>query len=318
MKIDIVTGCDGGFAPHLAVMLLSLADANPGHTFSIFILWNGTSAEKDKLSQILARTPFAVHLVDINYDSLAGLTLIDANFFTKMTYARLLIGDLLPREIDRILYLDGDILVRGDIGELWTADLGGKTLGAVADLPRYPFNSTLGLPPEAPYFNAGVLLIDLRRWRELKIGERALTFAREHQDRLQWQDQCALNFTLHDDWATLDRAWNFQSLDLGRFVNGHMRFGATDWRRLAAARLVHFNGPSKPWHYLNDHPLKSEYLRYRSRTPWPLRRFDDRHLRTIVGKFVLRYAPGLLTAYGGLRKLMGRCETHVVPQDAGG
>ncbi len=107
MKIDIVTGCDGGFAPHLAVMLLSLADTNPRHAFSIFILWNGTSAEKDKLSQVLARTPFAVYLIDINYESLAGLTLIDASFFTKMTYARLLISDLLPREIDRILYLDG-------------------------------------------------------------------------------------------------------------------------------------------------------------------------------------------------------------------
>jgi lipopolysaccharide biosynthesis glycosyltransferase len=317
MRIDIVTGCDGEFAQHLAAMLLSLADTNPQHSFSIFILWNGTAAEKEKLSQVVASTPFAVFFVEINYDSLAGLMLIGTTF-TKMTYARLLISDLLPREIDRILYLDGDILVRGDIGELWTTDLGGKTLGAVADLPRYPFNHTLGLPPEAPYFNAGVLLIDLRRWRELKIGERALTFAREHQDRLRWQDQCALNFVLHDDWVALDRAWNFQSLDIGRFVSGYMRFGATDWRRLATARVVHFNGPSKPWHYLNEHPLKSEYLRYRSRTPWPLRRFEDRHPRSIVGKFVLRYAPGLLTAYASLQKLIGRAERDVAPQDASG
>jgi len=316
MKIDIVTGCDDGFAQHLAAMLLSLADTNPRHGFTIFIVWSGTSAEKDKLSQGLASTPFSFAFIEVGDDAFAGLS-ATLNI-TKMTYSRLLIGDLLPREIPRILYLDGDIIVRGDIGELWTTDLRDKTLGAVADLPRYPFNRTLGLPPEAPYFKAGVLLIDLERWRELKIGERALTFAREHQDRLRWWDQCALNFVLQDDWVALDRGWNFQSLDIGRFVNGYMRFGATDWRRLAAARLVHFNGPSKPWHYLNDHPLKSEYLGYRSRTPWPLRRFEDRHPRTIIGKFVLRYAPGLLTAYGSLQKLIGRAERDVAPQDASG
>src|SRR3984893_6204244 len=302
MKIAIVAGCDGGFAPHLAAMLLSLADTNPQHDFSIFILWGGASADKEKLSQVLARIPFAFSFIDIRDEALGDL-MVSVNV-TKMTYARLLMGDLLASEIDRIIYLDGDIVVRGDLSELWTMDLRGKTLGAVVDLPHYPFNRLLGLPDEAPYFNAGVLLIDLRRWRDLKIGERALTFAREHQDRIHWWDQCALNFVLHNDWVALDRVWNFQSLDIGQFVNGLMRFGAIDRRALAAARLVHFNGPSKPWHYLNDHPLKGEYLRYRNGTPWPLRQFEDRHPRNIARKFVLRYAPALLTAYGSLRKFV--------------
>jgi len=306
MKMDVIAACDADFAQHLAVMFLSLADTNPRHTFSVFVLWSGSSREKDKLREVLTGTPFEFSFIDV---SDAGLSdLVVGGYFTTMTYARLLMGNLLPLEFDRILYLDGDILARGDISELWTADLQGKTLGAVIDLPRYPFNRNLGLPADALYFNAGVLLIDLRRWRERKIGERALTFAREHPDRLRWSDQCALNFVLHDDWTVLDRIWNFQSMDVAHVVNGHLRFDNVDPKRLANARLVHFNGSSKPWHYLNDHPFKGEYLHYRARTPWPFHDFGDRHPRNIARKYLLRYAPMLMAAYGGLRKSVGRSD----------
>src|SRR5262249_26051824 len=198
--------------------------------------------------------PFAHSMIKVQEDALNDLA--GGVHFTVMTYARLLIGDLLPREIDRVLYLDGDILVRGDIGELWTTDLRDRTLGAVVDLPPYPYNRRLGLPDDTSYFNAGVLLIDLRRWRQLRVGERALSFAREHPERLAWADQCALNLVLHDDWRALDRVWNLQSMDVARLVNGHMRFDTVDPGQLRAARLVHFNGRSKPWHYLNDPPFK--------------------------------------------------------------
>ncbi len=303
MNIATVAACDPGFAQHLAVMLLSLADANPRHDISVFVLWNGPSDEEDKLHEVLQNTPFESSIVDVGEGALDDLA--DGVNFTVTTYARLLIDELLPRDLDRVLYLDGDILVRGDIGDLWMTDLRGRTVGAVMDLPRYPFNGKLGLPVEAAYFNAGVLVIDLERWRRLKIGERALALAREHPERLTWADQCALNLVLHDDWTALDRVWNFQSMDVACLVNGHMRFNAVDPGRLAAVRLVHFNGRSKPWHYLNDHPFKPDYLRYRSRTPWPLVQFEDRHPRNIARKYLLRYAPGLLTAYGDLRRRAG-------------
>jgi lipopolysaccharide biosynthesis glycosyltransferase len=136
MKMDIIAGCDADFAQHLAVMLLSLADTNPQHSFSVFVLWNGASSEKEKLRGVLAGTPFEFSLIDVSDAPFSDLAV--TGDITTMTYARLLVGDLLPREIDRILYLDGDILVRGDVGALWTTDLQGKTIGAVVDLPSIP------------------------------------------------------------------------------------------------------------------------------------------------------------------------------------
>ncbi len=151
MKMEIIAGCDADFARHLAVMLLSLAATNPQHSFSVFVLWNGASSEKEKLRGVLAGTPFEFSLIDVSDAPFSDLAV--TGDITTMTYARLLVGDLLPREIDRILYLDGDILVRGDVGELWTHRIfGAWTIGAVVDLPRYSLNQTLGLRADALYF----------------------------------------------------------------------------------------------------------------------------------------------------------------------
>ena len=147
MKIDIVTGCDSDFAQHLAVMLLSLADTDFGHSFSVFVLWSGTPAEQQKLQEVAAPTPVRVHFIEIKRETLADLVL-RPNFF-GMIYARLLMSDLLQRELDKILYLDSDILVHGDIDKLWATDLSGKTAGAVVDLPQYRYNRLLGLSDNA-------------------------------------------------------------------------------------------------------------------------------------------------------------------------
>src|SRR5258708_39973483 len=95
MKIDIVSGCDAHFAQHLAVMLLSLADTNPQHSFSVFVLWSGSSSEKDKLREVLAGTPFEFSLIEV---SNAGLSdLVVTGDITTMTYARLLMGNQIGR-----------------------------------------------------------------------------------------------------------------------------------------------------------------------------------------------------------------------------
>lgn len=210
---------------------------------------------------------------------------------SRVTFARLLIGRFLPPDIDRVLYFDSDLIVRGDLKELWDHDLAGKTIGAIRDVVPYPNNSVLGLPPGAPYFNAGVMLIDLLRWRELEIGQRALDFACQHPDRILHWDQCALNLILCGDWVMLDPKWNFQTKEVGGRRNGYMHFKKMRSHVRDAVRIVHFTGLSKPWHYENYHPIKEEYLKYRRCTPWPLDRFEDRYPWNIMRRFLHRPRP---------------------------
>ncbi len=300
--MNIVCACDAGYIPHLATMLLSLVENNERHRIRVFVLCDGVLPGREKLAALLRGHRAQLSFISIEAGLLQSL-FVNAHI-GKTTYARLLIGELLPPEIDRLLYLDCDLIVRGDLGGLWNTDLAGKSIGAVPEITRYSWHSRLGLPPDSPYFNGGVMLVDLRRWREMDIGRRALGFAREHPDRLQWWDQCALNLILHDDWLPLDPIWNFQSMEVGVIDHGMIRFRRLSPSIRAAIRVVHFTTGSKPWHYMNCHPLKGEYLEYRHRTPWPLDTFEDRYPDNMIRRFLHRHLPALLPLYRAARKII--------------
>ncbi|MGW3166877.1 glycosyltransferase [Streptomyces sp. NPDC001142] len=186
-------------------------------------------------------------------------------WWTSANLRRLQLADVVSPEVDRILYLDSDLIVLGDITELYDADLGGRPLGAV-DAGRRPrhWADLLALtgPPRAeppPYFNAGVLLIDLAAWREQGLSERAVEFYQQNADPCRSLDQDVLNVLFENGWAAIDPKWN-------RLVQHHPDdpFGLQKMDHLAAPDgIVHFGGRVKPWH--DDYPstpLRSIYRQF--------------------------------------------------------
>lgn len=159
-------------------------------------------------------------------------------------YLRLAIPDLIKDDYDRVLYLDSDIFVHGgDLNKLLEVDLGGLCLGAVRvvtqwgspDRQRREF-SALGLPP-APYFNSGVLLIDVAAYRTAEITRKALDLGAQKGHLLFSHDQSLLNVCLYRAWAELSPVWNWQWYVKAPFFEA-----------LAAPNIVHMIGPVKPWH----------------------------------------------------------------------
>jgi lipopolysaccharide biosynthesis glycosyltransferase len=294
--MNVVCASDPGFVPHLATMLLSLAENNRHDHLRVFVLSDGKLAGEDQIRKMLEG-----HAVDLAFLPIEGDVFDDLppaiTHVSRTTYARLLMDRHLPADMDRVLYLDADIIIRGDLRELWEYDLGGNTAGAVRSIPPFANHTTLGLPAESLYFNAGVLLIDLRRWRELSIGPRAIEFARRYPERIQWHDQCALNLMLCGDWMPLDPKWNFQTMEIAVDKDGFFRFESMPRRSREVVRIVHFTSWSKPWQYMNCHPLKPDYLAYRQRTPWPLEKFEDRCPRNIIRRFVHRRLPMLVPVW---------------------
>jgi len=312
-QINIICAVDARFTPHLATMLFSLVFNNREQGFRIFILCDGPLSGQQKLVEFLRSSLVEIFFISVEDDALNDLVLTLPQV-TRVTYARLLIDRLLPPEIGRVLYLDCDLIVRGEISDLWRTDLRGKIVGAVtrATNPgptpwRYTpdaIREKLKLPSNAGYFNSGVLLIDMNKWREKGVGTSALAFARDHPDRVTFADQCAINFVLRGDWLPLDSIWNHQQHGHYAFYHDIMRFKKMTRAERATIRIVHFTGPSKPWHYLNYHPLKAEYLEYRNRTPWPLERYDDRYPHNVIRRFLHRYLPSLLPLYLRARKIL--------------
>ena len=223
--INVVCASDLGFIAHMATMLRSLVENNSREEIHIIILLDDQLNDdlKFKINAMLDNYPVSIAFISIKENFPHNLPKSRAHV-SRVTYARLLIDRLLPTDIGRILYLDCDMIVRGDIKELWERDLTGKTVGAVREAVPYSNHATLGLPLGAPYFNAGVMLIDLERWRALEIGHRALDFVCNNPDKLLWWDQCALNLVLYEDWMSLENKWNVQTMAVGKGINNSIHF----------------------------------------------------------------------------------------------
>ncbi|HEX4416115.1 MAG TPA: glycosyltransferase family 8 protein, partial [Lacipirellulaceae bacterium] len=209
------------------------------------------------------------------------------------TYFRLLMPEILPREIERVIYLDADLLVRRDIGELWDVPMHGhatlagqdftapwmdasvvfpnvnlakKLVSAVTPVPNY---RELGIAANSAYFNAGVLVVDLNRWRREKLAEKCLACLRQNREHVLFWDQYALNVVLHDCWGQLDLRWNQAA-----HVYNYRRWQDSLFDRETFGRvrsdpwIVHFCLPSKPWLYFCRHPFASDWRECQARTEW--------------------------------------------------
>jgi lipopolysaccharide biosynthesis glycosyltransferase len=187
---------------------------------------------------------------------------------TSATYLRFLAAELLP-DHDRALYLDGDVIVRRDISELWDTDLADVTLAAVqsrvAPFLASPGGVThwfeLGLRSTRPYFNAGVLLMNLRRWREERTTERLTEFLRRYNTEIAFGDQEAMNAVLSDDWTLLDRTWNYITHVTESFLQ-------QPELEPASPHIVHFAGRTKPWSHGAKPMFTEEWYEHLERTPW--------------------------------------------------
>jgi lipopolysaccharide biosynthesis glycosyltransferase len=178
------------------------------------------------------------HGVDLRqFGSFATLSHI-----SKITYARLLLPQKFDESPARILYLDADLLVLGDLEALWETQLEGAVLGAVRDdtLDRALKSSDpgwVGLPRVADYFNAGVLLIDLQRWRAERISEKALAYLTQYPHS-PFSDQDALNVACDRHWKPLEPRWN---------THNHWETSICDLPSARRPVILHFVAKAKPW-----------------------------------------------------------------------
>jgi lipopolysaccharide biosynthesis glycosyltransferase len=269
-RIDIAMCVDRGFVLPLAVTLASLDRVSSGDEVTVHIAHPGLSPEtRARVSAPLDRIDLVWHLVDERM-------LADARpsvFLSPASMYRLLLGSVLPAELERVVYLDADTLVLGSLAELATADLGQRPLGAVREAaspwaagPLGPDWRTLGLAPAAAYFNSGMLVIDLVQWREQDSGEACLELTRGRQ--LRWGDQDALNTVFEGRWAELPRRWNLQSVDAdgSGFSWGLWPSDVADAVRRPG--IVHYTGRTKPWMPGGPEEFRAEWYESLDRTMW--------------------------------------------------
>lgn len=191
---------------------------------------------------------------------------------TKGTYYRFFIQEFLPPEVDKIAYLDGDIIVNGSLAELFNVDLEHHLMAAVPQIDGDgPIR--LGLPTGSKYFNAGVLVINVKKWRDDDISTKLMKFSEEKRDIVQWPSQDPLNAVTAGQWVELPKKFNF-----------YHGFTEKEYERYKHIEpvIIHYSGLVKPWNYKGKHPYKSIYWSYLRNTPYRFHVPDDFNLLSLI------------------------------------
>lgn len=237
----ILLACDGGYAAQLATCLRSLAESNTDRwPLDIHVLVEKFPVRlRRRVVNSLPSGSASVRWIDADGRRFAGLSTMP--HVSRMTFARLLIPDVMPADTARVLYLDADILVLKGLLPLCASDLGDCPVGAVVDPVDARIKANPATLPAVPrvksYFNAGILLIDLQRWREKRISEKALEYLKLFPFT-PYSDQDALNVACDGHWKALDAHWNHQ---------GHRTTRIADLSESQRPAILHFVSRDKPW-----------------------------------------------------------------------
>jgi len=274
---------DGGFLPLKVALYSLLRAAEPTRPLRVSVFTGGegalSPAHRHELEALAAAKPGCrVDVIDVS----AQLTRYHAAFFNPqarwgiLTWARLFIGEVFASETGNIVYLDIDTFICRDLGELYDLDLGTDALAAVYEdsraegMVRDPAcwtNAALLDPAATHYFNAGVLVFNLKLFRDENILARAADWYARRRDEAIRCDQDALNALLWDRVRPLPPKWNFSDGWCERQLKHAVREKA--WRgnaprtvleAILSPAILHFWGKSKPWKW-NHRPERKRYER---------------------------------------------------------
>lgn len=247
--INVLFTLDSNYVPQLHVLLTSLALNNPGETFHLYLMHRDLS--QSELLQIARRADaynwqFTPVRVDERLFSEAPVT----KQYPQEMYYRLLAAHLLPHGVERVLYLDPDILVINPLRPLWETNLDGYLFAAAAHTGKTELVSSVNrvrLNVENDYFNSGVLLMDLVQARREIKPQDLFDYAAKHPNTLLLPDQDMLNSLFGVQVLALeDVIWNYDARDYhGYFITSGGR-ADVDWV-MSHTAILHFCGKAKPW-----------------------------------------------------------------------
>lgn len=305
--LNVVFSSDDNYAPYLGAAIYSLICCNSdfGH-IKVFIIDNEIREEnRRKLSTIVNKTsnteiiwiPFEKYRKKLKLNLMWNISI--------SSYARLFIAEMVPESVNRIIYMDCDMIVCQSLKELWDTDLNGKIIGAVQDTVGARAKEQLNLPISEKYFNAGMLLVDLDAWRKRNIGAECLNFLEMNNGQVYHHDQGVLNGVLCNEKYILPMKYNtitihyfFNIRQIRKYYNETAKFYSLEEIENAKREpvIIHFTPSftSRPWIKGCRHPLKQRYWDAVDYTPWrgtkPLKNQEKWYVRLIDWRYrVLPY-----------------------------
>ncbi len=263
---DIVLCADAGYRQHLAVTMMSVLSCTEPRRCRFWIITDHSSSDQFSTIINLAKdTGAEANLISLSPGDLPAPT--EGSYYTSASLYRLFFPQLIPSSVSWALYLDADVVVKRNLKYLFAET--DKTSAVIcAARNAGGSNDDLGLKSAEDYFNAGVMLVNIERWKSLEITTRVLALMKAGRCEMPFYDQDGINGVVAGQWHRIDLRWNQQ---YEHFLVSATEMGL-DQATVRAIQgnpfIIHYSGAAKPWHYRDDHPYRYEYFKYLAKTPF--------------------------------------------------
>ncbi len=264
--VPVVFSCNEAYAPFAGIAIRSVLEhTGAGKYYRVYVLHSDLTDETMQLLESQGSPQLSVHCLDVGPLLLSKKSeLYEKSYFTKEMYYRFLIPEIFSF-YETVIYLDCDLIVKRDIADILPPDMGDRLLAAVRNIQTEKRRKELAewFQLEAEnYFNSGVLVFNVRQWREEDTEEKCFdTLAATDTKLLSCPDQDILNIVCRGRVLYLDEAWNYY---------WHMLYGSAEYVALCKALtdrigesfyVLHFASKQKPW-YHPELPLANYFWRY--------------------------------------------------------
>lgn len=304
--MNIAYASDDNFVDVMCVSIMSFNDHNSDAT--IYIMDCGIAEHnKQKILELCSGKNTVLFV-----DAKSSLEKLDYNLNLDRgsiaSYARLFVGSMISPNVNKILYLDSDTLVRGCLKELYNTELQSYTIGGVRDSFSALNKKVFGIKKGELFINAGVLLIDLDKWRKQKIENRVYELLNRKSKMFQG-DQGIINAVFHGNemelqlkYDVMTYLYDFSYEEMMLYRKPDNYYSEEEIKKcIENPTIVHFSssfGSSRPWNTIenNKHPFFGEWKYYFQKTGGKI--IEEKKIRIKKGKSrALLYTIGILHAY---------------------
>lgn len=280
--MNIAFGIDDKFVMPCGVTMTSICENNKEEDICFHVLTPPEFSDRGvcSLTNIAQKYGKQIKFYPVEIDKLKDCPInVGADNGCLATYFRFLLPVILS-DIDKVIYMDSDLVVRHSLSEFWNTNLDGYAVGVcpgennddIRESNRLRYDVSVG------YFNAGVLIVNLKYWRKHNVFRRLIDYGANSPKLLQ-QDQDCLNAVLKDEKKVLNIKYNLQENMLVPIENVLL-----DWHRFeeleAAIKdpvIIHYTSSLKPWYSDCNHPYKREWRKYCAMTEWRNMKLKSRY-----------------------------------------
>ena len=299
--VNIAFCINDNYVEQLIVVLWSIMkNLTTGRNVNVWIVSSDMSdASKNYLRKLrLGFKNLHLNFLDIDAKELAQLPRT-IDYISAETYYRYLLPNLLPN-IDKVLYMDADIIVNGDISSLYDTDISKYYMAGGYDLyiDDIKYKSKIGFEQDELYVNAGVLLMNLKQMRTDNIPQKLIDTTKNMASKVKYQDQDIINIVCRGKILEFDSIYNYTSHNILKEKSKYKH-----------AVVIHYTGPNKPWLSDSNNPMRHLWRRYAKKTA----KMNNRKIR--VGLLIDEFFGGAGTAFGGYGALARKYIAKYIPND---